>query len=485
LSGCTPLSSGGPDTGSRPSKPAHANKTVQVELEAAAGEVDLGAGVRATTWSYGGQVPGREIRVTAGDLLQVKLNNRLPTDTTVHWHGIALRNDMDGVPHLTQQPIAAAASHQYEFTVPDSGTYFYHPHVGVQLDRGLYAPLIVEDPDERGDYDDEVVVVFDDWTDGVGRDPDQVLADLRGTTAPAMDHGQGSAETPTPGHGIDHDSPEAGTDASTSLLFEGQPGHVQYPHYLANGRVPADPHVIDTRPGRRLRLRLINAGADTAFRIAVPGASMTVTHTDGFPVRPTVARSVLLGMGERLDAIVTVPATSTPVLALPEGKDGHAQLILRVPGSNSPDPAAVHHAVQALPMVTAVDLTAADAVALTDRAPDVTYELTLNGPGNNFTWTINGRTYDPDDVRPVRQGQRVRLSFANFSRMFHPMHLHGHTFQVRNGAALGPRKDTVIVLPGQLLDVDFDAVNPGKWMTHCHNVYHGEAGMMTTLSYVP
>jgi FtsP/CotA-like multicopper oxidase with cupredoxin domain len=107
----------------------------------------------------------------------------------------------------------------------------------------------------------------------------------------------------------------------------------------------------------------------------------------------------------------------------------------------------------------------------------------LGGPGAGYSWTINGDTYDPHQGVPVHQGQRVRLRYVNTTTMFHPMHLHGHTFQVHTPTGPGPRKDTAIALPGQTLEVDFDTDNPGQWLTHCHNIYHGEAGMMTIISY--
>lgn len=135
-------------------------------------------------------------------------------------------------------------------------------------------------------------------------------------------------------------------------------------------------------------------------------------------------------------------------------------------------------------MQTVADFSAAPQVDLKNRAPDVTHDLKLAGPGAKYDWTINGKPYDPADGLPVRPGQRVRLRFVNDSDMYHPMHLHGHTFQVRGQHAPGPRKDTVLVLPRRTVEVDFDADNPGQWLTHCHNVYHGESTMMTVVSYV-
>ena len=443
-----------------------AARIAAVALEASEDAVDLG-GVQVITWTYGGELPGKEIRVQRGDVLTAELTNKLPRPTTIHWHGIALRNDMDGVPVVTQTEVEGGGRFTYEFVVPDAGTYWFHPHVGTQLDTGLYAPLIVEDPDDGDDYDTELVVVLDDWLDGLGRDPDAVFADLRTNGMPMGHEGM----------------PRMGVMPKSELLG-GDVGDVTYQHMLANGRTTAAPRTFTARPGQRVRLRLINAGADTAFRVGLPGVRMTVTHTDGFPVVPRLADTVLLGMGERIDAVVTVPSTTVPLLALAEGRDSYAQVIIR---SGRPiDASASESAAKqlaTLPAVTVDDVEAAEPNRLPRKAPDVTHRLTLDGPGGKYDWTINGKSYNPNDGLPVRQGQRVRLRFENKSQMFHPMHLHGHTFQVAGRDGRGARKDTALVLPGRAVEVDFDADNPGQWLTHCHNVYHGEAGMMTVVSY--
>ncbi|MGW3958513.1 multicopper oxidase family protein [Amycolatopsis sp. NPDC005003] len=442
-----------------------------VDLTAQVGDLDLG-GVPVRTWSFG-SLPGKEIRLKRGEVLQAKLSNRLPQPTTIHWHGLALRNDMDGVPDLTQPAIAAGGDFTYEFTVPEAGTFWFHPHVGVQLDRGLYAPLVVEDPAEGGDYDTELVIVLDDWLDGTGTDPDAVLANLKQN---GMNMG-GMPDMPGMGHM---------SGMPKSDLLGGDAGDVTYPHFLANGRTATAPASFAAKPGQRIRLRLINAGADTAFRIGVPGVPLRVTHTDGFPATASGdAEAVLLGMGERIDAVITVPAGGVPVLALAEGKGGYAQVLVHA--GNSRAGTANDSAAELLKKAkaqTAADFSAAPQVDLENRVPDVTHDLRLAGPGAKYDWTINGKPYDPADGLPVRQGQRVRLRFVNDSDMYHPMHLHGHTFQVRGQHAPGPRKDTVLVLPRRTVEVDFDADNPGQWLTHCHNAYHGESTMMTVVSYV-
>ncbi|ODU22187.1 MAG: copper oxidase [Pseudonocardia sp. SCN 72-51] len=449
-------------------------RLVPVSLQARPLQLDL-AGRTVSTWGYGGQVPGPAIRVRKGEVLRVSTANGLPAPTTVHWHGIALRNDMDGVPDLTQKQIAAAGSFTYEFAVAHAGTYWFHPHVGTQLDRGLYAPLIIEDPDERADYDTELVVVLDDWIDGTGTDPDKVLAGLAAKGMPAMGSmGDMSGGMSMGGMGVSADAP-LGTDG----------GDVTYPYYLVNGRVAADPQSVDYRPGTRVRLRIINAAGDSAFRVAVPGSPLTVTHTDGFPVAPRQADALLIGMGERIDAVITVGDVSVPLLAAPYGKDGYAQLVLRSGGK--PVSGSAQNAAAALPKMAVLDtatLSATDPVALAPREPDISYDLRLAGPGDKYTWTINEKTYNPAQGLPVQEGQRVRLRYINNSMMFHPMHLHGHTFAVRGrSGAYTARKDTVLVAPMATVEVDFDADNPGQWLTHCHNIYHGEAGMMTVISY--
>lgn len=443
---------------------------VQVGLVAADSTVDVGSR-QVQTWCYGGAVPGPEIRVRRGELLRVDLTNRLPQPTTIHWHGLALRNDMDGVPVLTQPEVPVGGTFRYEFTVPDPGTYMFHPHVGAQLDRGLYAPLIVEDPDEPGNYDSELVVVLDDWLDGSGRDADAVLADLKRNGMAGMAGMEGM------GHGGMGAMPR-------SDLLGGDAGDVVYPDYVANGRLPGAPQVVRARPGERVRLRIINMGGDTAFRVGIPDVPMTVTHTDGFPVVPVQADAILVGMGERVDAVIEIPDRAVSLLGVAEGKDGFAQVQFQSGTGALPDGAALVSMLNDVQVLMAAGTRADESVALPEREPDVVHEMVLGGPEPTYTWTINGQVYDPVQGVPVREGQRVRIRFSNTTTMFHPMHLHGHTFQVGRPNGPGPRKDTHIVLPGAAVDVDFDADNPGQWLTHCHNVYHGEAGMMTVVSYV-
>ncbi len=475
-------------------------RTVTAALHARRTTVDLG-GRTVTTWAYGDDVPGPVIRATAGDLVTVQVTNDLPTSTSVHWHGLRLRNDMDGVPGLTQPPIEVGSTFTYSFTPPDPGTYWYHPHTGIQVDRALHGALIVDDPAEPGDYDVEWVVVLDDWIDGTGDDPDRILARFRAEGAhpsgmdmsgmPGME-GMTHSAAPTPdaaptttpdaaasGTAPTGTAPTGTAPTGTGGLY-GMGGSIMYPHYLVNGRLPTAPVTFTAKPGQRARIRFVNAGSDTAFRVALGDHRMTVTHTDGYACTPSTADAVLMGMGERYDVLVTLKDGVFPLAVLPEGKPGRALALVRT-GAGSPPPADVRPAELDGDTLIGAALDPAASNRLPAKGPDRLHQIVLEGSMNPYHWTINGKSHPDVDPFPVARGERLRIQIMNRTRMFHPWHIHGHTFAL---ARTGLRKDTVILRPMQVMYLELQADNPGLWMTHCHNLYHAESGMMATLAYL-
>lgn len=418
-----------------------------VGLDAAPVGLDL-AGRIASTWGYNGAVPGPEIRVREGATLRVPVRNRLPEPTSVHWHGISLVNAMDGTPGLTQDPVAPGAGFDYEFVVPEPGTHWYHSHSGHQLDRGLYGAVIVEPRREELAYDREYVLLLDDWRDGLPREPG--------------DHS---------GHRMPTDDDPLGR-----VSFGGR----AYPLVLINARPPADPTVLEVRRGDRVRLRVINAAADTGFRFAVGGHRLTVTHTDGMPVAPVTVDAVRLGMGERVDVLLDAASPGAwPVAAVAEGRGGLGRAVLRYVDA----PASAAPPVDARPPeLDGRLLDYADLVGTSDPhvpvagTPDRTVALTLQG-------TDIGSPLGDGPIA-VSAGQWVRFTLRNDSAKWHPMHLHGHHFRVTGPDGRGPRKDTAAVpARGGELTFDWRADNPGNWMFHCHNNYHMEDGMMRTITY--
>jgi len=493
----------------------HSGRTVTATLTSQQTDVDLG-GVTARTQAFGSTIPGPLIRANIGDELAITVQNRLSEPTSVHWHGIALRNDMDGVePAIPNIP--AGQDFTYRFSVPNAGTYWAHPHVGLEGDTGLYLPVIVDDPTEPGNYDAEWIVVMDDWTDGVGKSPQQLYDALTSPNKPTMQNmpppasatptttrttpttpttpttttaTKGTTTTGTTGRsgtsGTTSTSAAAGApgEVGTSDLLGGDAGDIAYPYYLINGRIPAAATTLNAKPGQRIRIRFINTGSDTAFRVALSGHSMTVTHTDGFPVVPTQVDALLIGMAERYDVIVTAADGVFPLVAAAEGKNAVARALLVTGSGSQPDPQ--FRPDELTKRVGTIDVfTATTSVNLGAAEPNLNLPVVLGGDRAKYVWTINGEPYSKTNPLHIRQGQRPIITFDNQTMMYHPIHLHGHTFQLMkpNGAP-GARKDTVVVLPKQKIDAVLVADNPGLWMLHCHNTYHAYAGMQTRLDYV-
>ena len=452
-----------------PSKASGTGRIQEYSFEAAPFELELG-GRSVPTWGYNEGVPGPEIRLTEGDTLRVNLSNRLPADTTIHWHGVPLINSMDGVPNVTQPPVAGGEDFIYEFLVPTAGTYMYHSHVNLQLDRGLYGPLIVEPKSESLSYDQEYTLMLDDWQDGLSGTPEETLEQLQSG-------GMGGGMM---GGGMMGGMMGGGS---------GTPGAISYPLYLINGRTPDDPESLKVRKGEKIRLRLLNIGSDTVFRFAVAGHKLTVTHADGLPVGHVEVDAVRLGMGERYDMLLEANNPGVwQVAAAPEGrKDGLGRTLLRYEENGESSPPSADQRPKELEegrFLSYGDLTTSSTESFPSGEPDRTHQLTLSGNMMNYTWAIDGQRYPDADPLEVSEGEWVRFEIQNMSMMHHPMHLHGHFYQIYNGTGRGPFKDTVMVEPHMgTMAFDFVADNPGEWFFHCHNLYHLDTGMVRVVSY--
>ncbi len=469
--------------------------------------VDL-AGKQAKTWTYDGRLPGPEIRVRQGDRVRVRVENRLPEDTSVHWHGIRLANPMDGVPHLTQDPIKPGSSFLYDFVVPDPGTFMFHSHVGMQIDRGLYAALIIDDPREPLAYDTEAVLLLDDWIDGVGGTPEAELGKLEASGMQmgaggmaGMDPSGGMAGMPgrdmgvvpagtvnglalrgskQPHVAIDGSVPPAGHLAALATAMEDakvDAGDVQHPLHLINGQPPKDPFVQDVKKGERVRLRLINIAADTHFLFFVEGHELTVTHADGAPVKPVATDAVLIGMGERYDVTITAKGDGTRrMIALPLGKKGDAAVgVLRDAGATARAELTGPFDMPAR-VASYTDLRDAEPFQPPESPSLIRADLAMDND-KPYAWSIGGHRGHETDPIQVNKGEAVSITMRNDTMMPHPMHLHGHYFRTVLADGLGARKDTIVVPPMTETSVVAVTDNPGRWAFHCHNAYHQNAGM--------
>ena len=467
---------------SAPSGSRTGARVASYDLEVA--PFDFGLGNRkVSSWGYNAGIPGPEIRLKAGETLRAAVRNRLPEDTTIHWHGLPVPNEMDGVPDITQEPIKTDEEFVYEFEIPVSGTFFYHSHVGMQLDRAVYGPLIVEADGEPLGYDREFTLMLDDWLDGVDGTPERELESLKsgGSEMSGMDMGgmsgsggAGSME------GMGHGAGMEGMGGSSGAPRQWPPD-VTYPFYLINGKPPDSPEELRVKRGEKVRLRLINSSGASIYRVALEGHRMTVTQSDGQPVEPVEVDALRIGQGERYDVLVDAANPGVWQLAAQaEGTKKIGRALFRYEGSSASAPPA-----NQMPPELERELLLYDALTAAPEAggppggePDEIVPITLNGDEEKYVWTINGETFSEADPISVGQNKHVRFEMENKSMMPHPMHLHGHFFRVENGTGRGPIKDTVLVDPMQRLTVDWVSDNPGDWAFHCHMIYHQEAGMM-------
>ncbi len=403
-----------------------------------------------------GSYPGPEIRVREGESLRIRVENHLSDQpTTIHWHGLLLPAGMDGVPDVSNVPIAPRRIYVYEYPILQSGTYWYHSHYKLQEQVGLAGPLIIEARDEPLQVDYDAVIMLGDW---LYEDPNRVFESLRK-------------------EGIGGKKPDAKAKKEGVDL-----GDINYNAFLLNGRGTQDPWTVAARPGERIRLRIINGGASTYFRVMLDGHPLEITHADGLAVQPVVVDYLLMGMAEVYDAVVSLSASGTYTLhAVAQDGSGQAIGVLHTPDV---EPTPNHN----LPRFEGRPLRYADlrAVAPTTLPPGEArrFELALGGDMSRYVWTIGGQAYPDADPLIVRRGERVQVEMVNQTRMWHPMHLHGHFFRVLQGAGeLAPLKHTVSVAPGETVRMEFTADNPGRWFFHCHNLYHLDAGMARVFEY--
>lgn len=466
-----------------------------------------------------GTIPGPTLIFDEGDDAVVHVTNRMAEDTSVHWHGLLLPPNMDGVPGLGGfTGIKPGETFTYRFKIRQSGTYWYHAHSMTQEQDGHYGSMVIRpariDPVKS---DRDYVVLLSDFTP---EKSGQIMKNLKSsadyyqTARPTVgeffksvrDKGLGAAWKETAEWGKMRMLPSDLSDV-TGYTF------------LVNGKRPDQNWTGIFKTGERVRLRLINASAMTVFDVRIPGLKMELVAADGQNVEPVNIDEMRMGPAETYDVIVTpsddkaytIAAESIDrtgfalgTLAPREGMRGdipaqrprarltmtdmNMELMMRddpdMDMSNLPDSGwAQTGAPEGTKVLDYKDLRAL--TSQTDlRAPERTLELRLGGNMERYIWTLNGKTYaDSDGPLLLKTGERLRLRFVNETMMAHPMHLHGMFMQLENGqdAAKVPNKHTVVVPPGATYSTLLTADEEGEWAFHCHLLYHMMSGMMTTV----
>lgn len=419
-------------------------RIVEVEIDARVAPVRITPTLTVQAWTYNGGIPGPVIRARAGDRLIVHFTNHLPQPSTIHWHGLRVPIQMDGVPDISQPPVPTGGEFTYDFTVPDAGTFWYHPHVmsAAQVGFGLYGAIVVEDPAERVGVSDELTLVLSD----IALEDDGAL-----------------------------ESPDSGGTAGMVFGREGN-------HVLVNGReVPR----ITARAGAPQRWRLVNAAKSRFFEVSLDDHSLQIIGVDGGLIEaPVTQETVVLGPGERADVIVT-----------PTGKPG-SELMLRSLLYNRG-----YGSVETRPPVDdlmRIALTSEPALAASPRprtvraitpldttgATPVNVTFTVGqAPDGTFSYGIDGVPFMTNRPITARPGETQVWTITNTTKWSHPFHLHGFFFQVLDakGQPTHPLawKDTVNVPFEETvkLVVRYDE-RQGSWMFHCHVLDHADGGLM-------
>jgi FtsP/CotA-like multicopper oxidase with cupredoxin domain len=435
---------------------------------------------------------GKIARFRRGEHFNATLENRLDEPTLVHWHGLTPPSAQDGTPDLSQPTLPPGNRYAYDFPLRRAGTFWMHSHETFQRARLMAAPLIIEDPADKGRDEQEVVLFLADFT---FRAPEEVLATLtRGEgTMPGMHHAQTDHMHMDHGAipGMDH-----GAMDHAQMHHRGMAGDmamgmdindVDFDAYLANDRTFEDPEVVLVEPGGRVRLRVINAAAGTNFWIDLGALSGELIAVDGDPVVPVRDQRFPLAMAQRLDLRLALPAGEGAyrILALREGAIERTGIVLATKNAQILK-AQLEQRVPSPPLGVAFEERLRASRPLAKRKTDRVLKADLTGDMMRFQWGINGKRYGEDTPLGARAGERVELMMRNRTMMAHPMHLHGHHFQVvaiNDRRVAGALRDTVLVPAMGSIAVAFDADNPGKWALHCHNEYHMMAGMMTSLQY--
>jgi FtsP/CotA-like multicopper oxidase with cupredoxin domain len=481
-------------------------KLVRYELVATQEKVNL-SGKQDVDFAIAlnGTIPAPTLEFTEGDDVEVVVKNRVPNqELSIHWHGLLLPPEEDGVSYVNTPPIHSGKDHTFRFKLRQHGTYWYHSHTGVQEQKGVYGAFIIHPKKNTIAYDRDAVVVISDWSD---ENADQILRNLRkdgdyylykkGT----MRSWLGAIQAGGLGTYLSNEwTRMGGMDYSD----------VGYDAFLMNGK--RDSQLLTARPGEKVRVRIINAGASSYFHLALGQEPMKVISADGIDIEPILAKEILVGMAETYDLLFEPKEKKNYELkATVQDGTGWASAWLgtgeKVPAPVKPFPemyAPMNHGAHAghsehaghaghsahsahsrtVDTLTVDELKSRESTLLPKHAKVHDVKLVLGGDMERYVWHMNGKAMFEDRSIAVNEGDVIRFTFENGTMMHHPMHLHGHFFRVLNkNGERSPLKHTVDMAPHTTRTIEFYANEPGEWMLHCHNLYHMKTGMARTVKY--
>ncbi|TDU81032.1 FtsP/CotA-like multicopper oxidase with cupredoxin domain [Prosthecobacter fusiformis] len=447
-----------------------------------------------------GGIPGPTLRFREGDFARIRVHNQLKDEeTSTHWHGLLLPNEMDGVPHVTTPPILPGQTHTFEFEMRHSGTYWYHSHTHLQEQSGVYGSIVVlPRGGEPVQADREQVLVLSDWTN---IDPHEVQRMLmRGSDYFGLMRRNSQSILGAAKQGMlkDYFSRE------WSRMMHMDVSDVGYHAFLINGQRSTE---ISGKPGERIRLRLINAAAATYFYLHSSAGPMTIVAADGPPVQPVQVERLFMAIAETYDVIITIPASGRYELrATTQDGSGHASAFFgegKLTPANDPPRPNLYQMNEMLKLALEEKdddpraslnlprpgspyrlLKATHNTTLPAKLPRRKITLHLTGDMNRYIWGFDGKTISQEPYVMIKKGEIFELELINDTMMHHPIHLHGHFFRLLMGqGARSPLKHTVDVPPMSSRMFEFEANEEKDWMFHCHILYHMMSGMARVFRY--
>lgn len=398
------------------------------------------------TWGFHG---------VKGQYFDAIVKNQTNAPTAIHWHGLIVPNNQDGVPQVTQPLIPPGGQYHYHFKLLQSGTYWMHSHHGLQIQEYLSAPFIISDPDEKQDVK-EIIMFLADYNQ---KSPQTIMHEL---------HSMGNM---------------ANMSSSKPDLND-----VTYDAYLTNYRTLKNPEIVTVTPGETVRLRVIDGSAATNFFVNIGQLSGQAIAVDGESIKPLAGTKFQLAIGQRIDILVKLPRGEGvyPILAQGEGSFLQTGLVLKTKNAAlTPISETAPKKAGALNYDQELKIKAIKPLQV--KPVQQTIAANLEGDMQKYIWKINNQAWPNITPLSVESHNRIEIVFINQTDMAHPMHLHGHVFEVTkiNGQPIkdGAMHDTVLVLPHTSLSVQFDSDSIGNWMLHCHMLYHQESGMMSMIHY--
>lgn len=461
-----------------------------------------------------GQLPMPTLHFTEGDTAEVHVHNGMHHPTSIHWHGILLPNEYDGVPYLTTAPIEPHSTQLATFVLRQSGTYWYHSHTMLQEQAGMYGALIIH---KRGEpVENEEVLLLSDWTNERPHEVERSLHHATDWYLVRKDAAQSYGEALVSGYFFT----KLTNDWKRMTAMD--VSDVYYDAFLANGK-PTEVKPA-YKAGDKVRLRVINGSAATYFWLTYAGGKMTVVASDGADVVPVEVDRLLIATSETFDVIVTLPDDGAyQFLATSEDRTGSASLWLGSGTEHAATPLprlnyfegmkmmngmmtlggnlrdmGMNMSLQQMDMNAVMYSEATDTIVTFSYAmlrsphkttlPDAPFRVLnfeLTGNMNRYVWTINNKTVSESDRILIRKGENVRIIIKNSSMMRHPMHLHGHFFRVVNEHGdYSPMKNVMDIMPMETNTIEFNAAEEyGNWYFHCHILYHMMAGMGRIFTY--